>query len=98
MKMIRSVTDLQDHFADISKTVHETGRPVFLTQNGYCDMVVLSMEAYENLLCDSEVYSKLQQAEQEAMLTRERYSSEEVLAAMRDAIDPRSASINSKMI
>ncbi|MGO5096170.1 type II toxin-antitoxin system Phd/YefM family antitoxin, partial [Agathobaculum sp. LCP25S3_E8] len=62
MKMIRPVSDLQNNFAEISKTVHETAQPVFLTKNGYGDMVVLSMEAYENLQFESEVYCKLQQA------------------------------------
>jgi prevent-host-death family protein len=50
MNMIRPVSDLRNNFADISKTVHETAQPVFLTKNGYGDMVVLSMEAFENLL------------------------------------------------
>ena len=49
MKMIRPVSDLRNHFADISKTVHETSQPVSLTKNGSGDMVVLRMEAYENL-------------------------------------------------
>ena len=65
MKMIRPVSDLRNHFADISKTVHETSQPVFLTKNGYGDMVVLSMEAYENLQLESEIYTKLQAAERE---------------------------------
>ena len=51
MKTIRPVSDLRNNFADISKTVHETAKPVFLTKNGYGDMVVLSMEAYEILNC-----------------------------------------------
>ena len=55
MKMIRPVSDLRNHFADISKTVHETAQPVFLTKNGYGDMVVLSMEAFEKLQLDSEL-------------------------------------------
>ena len=86
MEMIRPVSDLRNHFADISKTVHETDQPVFLTKNGYGDMVVLSMEAYENLHFESEVYFKLQEAEREAERTDERYSSKEVLKAMREAI------------
>ena len=45
------------------------------------------MEAYENLQFDSEVYCKLQQAEQEAMFNGRRHSSEEVLAAMKNAIE-----------
>ena len=55
MKMIRPVSDLRNNFADISKTVHETAQPVFLTKNGYGDMVVLSMDAFENLQFESEV-------------------------------------------
>lgn len=86
MKMIRPVSDLRNNFADISRTVHETAQPVFLTKNGYGDMVVLSMEAFEALHFDSEVYFKLQAAEREAELTDERYSSKEVLRAMREAI------------
>lgn len=86
MNMIRPVSDLRNNFADISKTVHETAKPVFLTKNGYGDMVVMSMEAYENLQFDSEVYVKLREAEREAELTNKRYSSKEVLKAMRDAI------------
>ena len=86
MKLIRPVSDLRNNFADISKTVHETAQPVFLTKNGYRDMVVMSMEAFESLQFESEVYSKLQAAEREAELTDKRYSSKEVLQAMREAI------------
>ena len=86
MNLIRPVSDLRNNFADISRTVHETSQPVFLTKNGYGDMVVLSMEAYENLQLESEVYFKLQEAEREAELTEQRYSSKEVLKAMKAAI------------
>ncbi len=86
MDTIRPVSDLRNNFADISRIVHETAKPVFLTKNGYGDMVVLSMEAYENLQLESEVYFKLQEAEREAEFTDKRYSSKEVLKAMRDAI------------
>ena len=86
MKMIRPVSDLRNNFADISKTVHETARPVFLTKNGYGDMVVLSMEAFESLQFDSEVYFKLQAAEREAEFNDKRYYTKEVQKGMREAI------------
>ena len=86
MNMIRPVSDLRNNFAEISKTVHETAQPVFLTKNGYGDIVVLSMEAYENLQFESEIYFKLKEAEREAELTDTRYSSKDVLKAMREAI------------
>lgn len=86
MNTIRPVSDLRNNFAEISKTVHETAQPVFLTKNGFGDMVVLSMEAYENLQFESEIYFKLQEAEREARTTEKRYSSKDVLKAMREAI------------
>ena len=57
--MIRPVSDLRNSFAEISKTVHESGQPVSLTKNGYGYMVVLSTEADDNLLFESEIYFKL---------------------------------------
>ncbi len=86
MNMIRPVSDLRNHFAEISKIVHETAQPVFLTKNGFGDMVVLSMEAYERMQFDSEIYLKLQSAEREAELSGERYSSKDVLKSMKEAM------------
>ena len=91
MNMIRPVSDLRNNFAEISKTVHETAKPVFLTKNGNGDMVVLSLAAYENLQFESEIYFKLKEAEREAELTDTRYSSKDVLKAMRDAIGENDA-------
>ncbi len=56
------------------------------TKNGYGDMVVLSMEAFENLQFESEIYFKLREAEREAELTDQRYSSKDVLEAIKEAI------------
>lgn len=86
MDMIRPISDLRDDFAEISRIVHETARPVFLTKDGYGDMVVLSMEAFEDLRLAGEIDTKLREAEQEAGLTGRRYSSREVLEAAREAI------------
>ena len=33
MKKIRPVSDLRNNFSEISKMVHETAEPVFLTKN-----------------------------------------------------------------
>ncbi|MFR9542530.1 MAG: type II toxin-antitoxin system Phd/YefM family antitoxin [Rikenellaceae bacterium] len=86
MSAIRPLSDLRNNFAEISKIVHERQEPVFLTKNGYGDMVVLSMESFENLQFESEIYVKLAEAEKEAELTNKRYSSKDVLRAMKEAI------------
>ena len=86
LNLIRPVSDLRNNFAEISKTVHETAQPVFLTKNGRGDMVVMSMEAFQNMQFESDVYFKLQEAEMEAAHTDKRFSSKEVLKAVKEII------------
>lgn len=86
MQTIRPISDLKDNFADISKIVHESHQPVFLTKNGYGDMVVMSMDTFEKMQFDSEVYFKLEEADREAEETEKRYSAEDVLSAVKAAI------------
>lgn len=83
MPQIRPVSDLRNNFADISRVVHETSEPVFLTKNGYGDMVVMSMEAYERKLFESDIYFKLKEAELEAKSTNKRLSHKEVFSDLR---------------
>lgn len=86
MPHIRPVSDLRNNFADISRTVRETGEPVFLTKNGYGDMVVMSIEAYEKKLFESEIYFKLKEAELEAKSTDKRYSHEKVFSDLKQRL------------
>ena len=86
---IRPVSDLRNNFADISKIVHETAEPVFLTKNGYGDMVVMSIEAYENRLFNSKIFLKLREAELEAKSTKKRYSHDEVFSDLRKKLSSR---------
>ena len=86
MPHIRPVSDLRNHFAEISKLVHETGEPVFLTKNGHGNMVVMSIEAYEQKLFESEVYVKLKEAELEAKSNTKRYTHDEVLSDLKSRV------------
>lgn len=49
MAIIRPSADLRNKYNEISKICHETNEPVFITKNGYNDLVILSNEAYENM-------------------------------------------------
>lgn len=82
MSRIRPVSDLKYHFEEISKTIHETNQPLFLTETGLKDMVLLSMETYERMRFDAEIYHKLQVAADEEIQTDIRYTSEEILQSL----------------
>lgn len=86
MNKIRPVSDLHSCFEYISRMVHETQEPVFLTKNGYGDMVVMSMEAYENLRFEGEVYFKLKEAEEQAAKSNRRFSTQEVFQQLMETI------------
>ena len=83
---IRPVSDLRNKFSDISRTVHEANTPVFLTKNGRGDMVVMSLEAYEQNLFESEIYLKLKEAEYQAASVKKRYTHDEVMTELRNTI------------
>jgi prevent-host-death family protein len=89
MRHIRPISDLRNNFTEISKIVHETAEPVFLTKNGYGEMVVMSFEAYERLNFESEVYHKLKEAEMEAAEKKERFSHKEVFDGLRQTLEIR---------
>ncbi len=86
MSQIRPVSDLRNHFSDISRTVHETSEPVILTKNGYGDMVVLSYDEYEKYQYEMMVARELRAAELESETTEERYTHEDVMQSIREQI------------
>ena len=48
MPQIRPITDLRNT-TEISELCHAKNEPVFITKNGYGDLVIMSMETYETL-------------------------------------------------
>ncbi len=92
MPKIRPISDLRNNFAEISKLVHETSEPVFLTKNGHGDMVVMSIEAYERQLFQNEIYFKLKEAEMEAKSTDVRHTHKDIMQGLRESLDNKGAS------
>ena len=86
MPEIRPVSDLRNKFADISRIVHETSEPIYLTKNGYGDMVVMSTATFEKLKFDNEIYFKLKEAEIESESIDRRYISHEIFDDLRNQL------------
>jgi len=49
----------------ISERVHASENPIFITRNGYGDMVLMSIESYERQIKRLEMYEALDRAERE---------------------------------
>ncbi len=66
MPNIRPLNDLRNKTTEISALAHSQMEPVYITKNGYADLVVMSVEAYEQQLARLEVYDKLAKSQNEA--------------------------------
>jgi prevent-host-death family protein len=65
MPIIRPLSELRNNTTEIANLAHADKTPVFITKNGYADLVVMSMETYEQALARLEVYDKLAQSRAE---------------------------------
>ncbi len=64
MPRIIPIRDLKDTAA-ISQMCSESPEPVFITKNGYGDMVIMSLKAYEEKMSLLDIFTKLAEAEEE---------------------------------
>ena len=63
MPQIIPIRDLRKT-SELSDMCRNSQEPVFITKNGYGDMVIMSMETYERMLFMNDIYSKLDAGEQ----------------------------------
>ncbi len=62
MPQIIPIRDLKNT-SEISEKCHLANEPVFITKNGYSDMVIMSMEVYEKMAYINDIYEKIKQGE-----------------------------------
>lgn len=86
MPQIRPISDLRNNFTEISRIVHEGKEPVFLTKNGYGDMVVMSIEQFEALQTEKRIDTALLEAQRQAESNPTRLEFEEVSASLRSRL------------
>jgi Phd_YefM. len=63
MPQIIPIRDLKNT-SEISEMCRKAKEPVFITKNGYGDMVIMSMETYEKAILMNDIYRKLDASEQ----------------------------------
>ncbi len=64
MPQIIPIKDLKKT-SELSQMCKEATEPIYITKNGYGDMVIMSMEMYEQKMFLLEAYAKLAAAEQQ---------------------------------
>mgnify|MGYP000487191059 CR=1 FL=1 len=64
MPQIIPIKDLKNT-SDISELCHKSDEPIYITKNGYGDMVIMSMEFYENAMRQLSTYRDIELSEQQ---------------------------------
>ena len=82
MPQIRPITDLRNT-NEISDICHAKREPVFITKNGYGDLVVMSIETYEEIIESVSLDSAIFEAESEFALSGELHDARDALAKLR---------------
>lgn len=78
MPQIRPITDLRNT-TEISELCHARREPLFITKNGYGDLVVMSIEAYEEMTETARTDAVISEAEKE-------YDADGILLDAREAL------------
>jgi len=85
---IRPITELKNT-TGISALCHEVKTPVFITKNGYSDLVIMSIDTYERTMALQEIYSKLDEAEEQLELNLPTKSHKEIISSLRGRVNAR---------
>lgn len=65
MPQIIPIRDLRDT-TKVSEMCNATNEPIYVTKNGYGDMVIMSMAAYESKLAQIETYNRIMESDAQA--------------------------------
>lgn len=82
MPQIKPITDLRNT-TEISDLCHAKKEPLFITKNGYGDLVVMSIEAYEEMLNTVQIDKAIWEAEKEFADNGTLMNAREALSSLR---------------
>ena len=82
MLQIRPIADLRKT-TEISELCHTKKEPIFITKNGYGDLVVLRVETYEEMLETAAMDTAISEAEKEFAAEGTLLDARETLSALR---------------
>jgi prevent-host-death family protein len=82
MPQIRPITDLRNT-NEISELCHARREPLFITKNGYGDLVVMSIETYEELFESAAIDRAINETETEYAADGQLYDAKEALDSLK---------------
>ena len=82
MPEIRPIRDLRNT-NEISEICHAHKEPVFITKNGYGDLVVMSIETYDEMVKNMAIDKAISESKAELAKSQKLYDAKEALASLK---------------
>lgn len=82
MAQIIPIRDLRK-CVEISEMCKKTNEPIYVTRNGYGDMVIMSIEAYQEKIAQNEIYEQVMLAEEDVKNGAKPVPAREVFSSLR---------------
>jgi len=86
--IIRPISELKNT-TSISNLCHEVKAPIFITRNGYSDMVIMSIDTYERDMAMLELYGKLDEAEAQIEAGVPTKSHKNIISSLRGRVNAK---------
>jgi prevent-host-death family protein len=83
MPIIKSISSLRNRTREIAQLCHDHDEPVYLTTNGEGDLVVMTIEHYERLKAQSDLFEKLGTAQAQSAAGTGSITHAQMMSALR---------------
>ena len=83
MPIIKSISSMRNRTREISTLAREKDEPIYLTKNGEGDLVVMTIDHYERLKAQAELFEKLGVAQAQAAAGKKGITHSQMIAKLR---------------
>jgi len=83
MPIIKSISSMSNRTREISTLAREKDEPIYLTKNGEGDLVVMTIDHYERLKAQAELFEKLGVAQAQAAAGKKGITHSQMIAKLR---------------
>lgn len=87
MPIIKSISSLRHQTREIAALCHEKDEPVYLTTNGEGDLVVMTIEHYEQMQAKIDLFGKLAVAQAQSSSGKKGITHKQMMTRLRNRIN-----------
>ena len=89
MPIIKSISSLRNRTREIASLCHDQDQPVYLTTNGEGDLVVMSIDHYERLKAQVDLFDKLSVAQGQSRAGKKGITHKQMIKKLKSRVSAR---------